>query len=651
MRARSRRHRIEPRCRTSVLAAAVAASLAVSFAASAASTAPLNAAGQVGSTSYVTLPFAGAVYQGSWGSTAGLEEANLFWQSGSHFTDPGTMAAARQAAAGWTSYGIVPVGVAQRWVDTYEIAQPASDFPGEPSVIAADRATGMASGPEYQAWVAWLSARPNLPILAYDGGSMPWDWRPWHGSWGHVSPLMPLARSDCPPGMSSCTFGDFWAYRWGQTAGLSGAYGIGVSDFTDSQPAQPSELQGFNPEIVSAFKTAMNVSLPAASTTTATATAIATSHINQWNDYLSEGYGKFYAAIVARVQAATGQKPLFVQQCSLWPALRRFYGTDERLFDGVISPVNYVCLWDDQSMQLGRGGQDPDWGIGGYAIAAAREPDMRNGANIEANDNAYWQAIAAFNPTLSASDQQEKGLKLLKRAWLEAAWAHVATRQGTVRRALAFVSRDYWDAGSLDPTVANLIGSIVPTAPFGFAVYYSTGAERALEQIVATQNPYVQAYYNPNLLFAAKNAGLPVDYFVSDAALAALQPAARPAAWVILEHPELIPAAEMQKLRAVAPVLTSAAQIQAFKAPLAFSVGLTGTAFWDQNGRLVVTVTNPGNATVGGFVTFQGIPSGTYAVTDLLHGAQFTVVVTNGAVSMPASVARWDTQVYAVRRM
>ena len=92
-------------------------------------------------------------------------------------------------------------------------------------------------------------------------------------------------------------------------------------------------------------------------------------------------------------------------------SLRRFYGTDERLIKNVISPANYICIWDDQTMQQGRSGADPVLGVGAYAIAAAREPDMRNGANLEANDSAYWQAIASFNPSLDAADQQEKGLK------------------------------------------------------------------------------------------------------------------------------------------------------------------------------------------------------------------------------------------------
>ena len=40
--------------------------------------------------------------------------------------------------------------------------------------------------------------------------------------------------------------------------------------------------------------------------------------------------------------------------------------------------------------------------LAGFVIAAAREPLMRNGANLEADDPAYWSAIAQFYPSLSS---------------------------------------------------------------------------------------------------------------------------------------------------------------------------------------------------------------------------------------------------------
>ena len=616
-------------------------------------TSTLNAQGQVGLTSYTTLPYAGSIFQLSWGSGNGLDPAQWFWQSGTHFTNASTMGNARGAAWGWSNSGVVPYAQAQRWEDTYEAAQPVSAFSGEPasadgSYFAADRASGLDSGPEFKAWVAWIKARPNLLIMANDGGSVPTYFRPWGGSWGHISPLMPLASSDCPNGMTSCVFGDWAAARWGQTAALSGAYGIGLSDFSTAQPGISTQM-GYNPALISAFEAAEKVSVPSGTTSQQSAWII--SHaMPQWNDYLSNGYAHFLSALQTDVQSGTGEPSLLIQQCSLWPALLRFYGLDQRLISNAVPSKNYVCEWDEESMQIGRGGQDPVYGVGAYAEAAAREPMLRNGALVESNDSAYWSAIAYFNPTLSSAEQQEKGLKLLKRAWLEGSWAHIATSQGAVRRAMSFMSRDYWDAGTVDPTVQSLMTSIVPTAPFGMAIYYSTSAERALEQQIATQNPYVQAYYAPSLLYALKNEGVPVDYFVSDAALSSLKASAKPAAWIILEHPELIPSAEMQKLSSIAPVLTTTAQIESFQAPLTFSGGLTGTAFYDQNGRLIVTATDPAASAVGGFATFRGVSSGTYNVQDLIANTTFQVTVKGPTVSIPLSVARWDTDVFAITK-
>ncbi len=614
----------------------------------------INAQGQVGLTSYTTLPFVSNIYRQAWGSSPYLSPGNLFWQVGSWFTNKNNMIQALYGSQSLTSQGIVASSGSQRWDDTWEVSLPASQFPGEPSYIAGDRNSGVASGPEFKAWSQWIEQRPNLPIIASDGGSTPPSERAWNGGWGHISPLMPLASGDCPTDMTSCTYGDLYAWRWGQTAALSGAYGIMLSDYSDSQPELMSIQTGFNPEIVAAFAAAKGVNVPSGSTAQK-ASWITANVVSQWNDYLDTGYAKFFTALSTRLTAATSQNALVIDQCSGWPAQKRFYGIDERQFNGVVPSADYMCIWDNQTMQLGRSGEDPAYGVGTYVFAAAREPNMRNGANLEANDSNYWQAIAGFNPTLDAADQQEKGLKLLKRSWLEASWAHIATRQGTVRRALAFMSRDYWDGGTLDPTLQTLISSIVPTAPFGFAVYYSVAAERALEQVIVNPqpnigyNPYEQAYYNPQELLNLKNGGVPVGYYVSDAALPTLAHAAAPAAWLILEHPELIPASEMKALTAIAPVLTTPAQAASFaQAPLTFNGGLTGTGFYDQNNRVIVTVTNPAAQSVSSFVKLQGLPNGPLNIVDLFTNQSWQFTVASGTVWVPVTVGRWDTRAFAL---
>jgi hypothetical protein len=607
--------------------------------------AAINTDGLLGRTSYTTIPFANSVYQISWGASPGLAPVNLFWQSGNNFTNPATMANARIAATALTIQGIVPASGAQRWEDTYEASRPAAEFPGEPGWINDDRQQ-IIGRPEFQAWAAWEKAHENLFMVASDGGQVAHEFRAWKGSWGHISPLMPLAQADWPAGMTNATYGDWYAYRWGQTAAKSGAYAIQLSDFSDSQPSQPSWLEGFNPEITSAFGTSIGKAIPG-TTITQTASYINAHYTPQWNDFLSNGYARFYKSLATQLGGATGQAGLVIDQCGMWPSARRFYGVDETIMAGTVGTAGYICIWDDQTMQVGRSGESMIWGIGGMVLAAAREPDIRNGANLSADDANFWQAAATFWSNLSPADQRERGLKELKRAWLETAWSQIATRQGLSRRAMAFMSRDYWDSGSIDAQVQTLIQTVVPTRPFGFALYYSNAAERAREATVPVSGDLNASYMNPAILMNFKNGGGAVNYYIGTAGLPNLQAGQKPAAWLVLDG--TVPAAELSQLKAVAPVLTSLAAAKSFaNAPLAYSAGLTGIGFFDQSNRLIVTVTNQGTDTVSGNVMLKTLPAGAYAATDLFTGAVIRFAVASGSGTLPVSVTRWDTRAFAI---
>jgi hypothetical protein len=607
--------------------------------------ATINDTGTVGQTSYTTLPFVGSVYQISWGASPSLSPGNLFWQSGSNFTNPTTMANARIASSALTAQGVVPASGSQRWEDTYEASLPASQFPGEPGWINDDRQQFI-NKPEFQAWAAWENAHRNLFMLAADGGQVANEFRAWGGSWGHISPLMPIPAADAPPGMTNATYGDWYAYRWGQTAKLTGAYGIQLSDFSDSQPSQPSWLEGFNPEIIQAFSAMTHLAVPG-STIAQQAAYINANLANAWNDYLAVGYAKLFYSLSTQLGNNTGQAGLVIDQCGMWPSARRFYGIDETTIAQTVGAANFICIWDDQTMQVGRSGKPMVWGIGGMVLAAAREPDIRNGANLSADDSSFWQAVATFWSNLSPAARKERGLKELKRAWLETAWSQIATRQGASRRAMAFMSRDYWDGGALDVQVRNLIQTIVPTKPFGFALYYSNAAERAMEAKVPVSGDLNASYMNPDVLMSFKNGGGAVNYYVATAGLPNLQTGHKPAAWLVLDG--TVPAAELDQLKAVAPVLTSLAAAKSFaNAPLAYSAGLTGVGFYDQNNRLVVTVTNQGASTVNGKVTLKTLSAGAYVATDLFTNAAIRFTVASGSGALPLSVTRWDTRAFAI---
>ncbi len=608
----------------------------------------LTPLGETGATSYITLPFTGAFLTPAGGASPFYSPGELFWANGPYFTSATKMADAKSYYSKILASGVLPYTGAQLWVDTFEISQPASLFPNEPASIAADRASNCCSDGAFQAWVNWVNARPNLLVQANDGGSLGFDFRAWNSSWGHITPNMPLAPSDCPPGMSSCVFADFYAYRWAQTSALTGVPAIGLSDFADQQPYAYTTLEGYNPELIAGFEAASGITVPAG-TTTQKSDWIRTNAITAWNDHVAAGYGYFFGALASRIGAATNLPSLVIDQCSLSPSLRRYFGIDPRIIQNYISGKNYMCTWDAQTMQVGRSGGNPVSGLGSYAIAAARDPWVRNGANLEANDQNYWNAIASFYPNLGAADQQEFGLKLLKQLWLEASWSHIATQTGSVRRALAYVQRDYFDGGTIDSSITALITSIYPAAPFGFGVYYSTAAERAVEANLGYSA--WAGYYALGDVWAAKQAGLPFNYYVSDAAINALPPASYPSAWVILDSPQLIPAAEMARLNKTSNnrVFTSVQAALAYSgAPLKFTNGLIGTGFYDQNKRLIITVTNTSANPVAGFIQLQGLTTGSYKLLDLFTNQTTTFTVSHGGSNVPVSVTRWDTRAFAI---
>jgi hypothetical protein len=447
--------------------------------------------------------------------------------------------------------------------------------------------------------------------------------------------------------VQNANYGDWYAYRWGQTAARSGAYGIMLSDFSDSQPAWPSYQIGFNLQMINGFQAKLGKIIPG-STVPVRARYINLHYYPQWNDYLAQGYANFYAVLAGRL-AATGHQPLIIDQCGQWPSARRLQGTDGYIISHTMPSGEYICIWDDQTMQVGRSGKPMIWGIGGMVIAAAREPDIRNGGNLSADDPAFWQAAAQFWGNLSYADQHERGLKELRRAWLETAWSHIATSQGTVRRALAFMQRDYWDQGTIDPVVEHLARAIVPTRPFGYAVYYSMTGEREVEAKTPALGGANATYMNPDKLLAFKNGGGPVGYYVSNAALSSLTPAARPAAWVILDN--RVPQVELDQLRKIAPVLTSLAAARSFAhAPLTYSTGVSGMGFYDQLGRLIVTVSNPGAQGLNSSVTFRTLPNGQYVAHELFSNAISRFAVVNGKGVLPVTITRWDTRVFVIAR-
>jgi hypothetical protein len=626
---------------------------------------------QVGNTNYTSLPFVGSIYRPCWECTVNLDPAQLFYSANpaSAFLNTALMAQVRAKAAKQSAAGIVPTAGLQRWEDTYEASFPAGTFANEPSWIAADRIAGkFPTLPEFVAWRNFITDHPQYADIAFDGGTMPPQpgyFRSWGGEWGYISPLTPLDAADCPPGMTAgCSWGDAFGYRWAQTSAVTGGYGLQLSDFTDGQPYQ-NTLHDLNPRIVAAFgKTLPAGTVPGGSASSQAAWLIH-NDFNAWTDFLDKGYAHFYASFAARVAEATKHPALVIDQCSTSPSFRRTEGIDERIIAGTLSPNNFMCIWDDQVIQLGRSGplaSPPMTELAGYVLAAAREPLVRNGANLEADDAAYWAAIASFYPGMPAATQQELGVKLLKRLWAWSAWAHIADRSGAVRRALAFASRDYWDAGSITQLgqIGHLIHSLVPTQPFGAALYYPVSVERKIEAENTAALPagdVPNTYLPPGDVQAFLDGGGLVGYYVSDAGLPAIASGsvAAPSAWVVLDTNGVLPAKELAALKAIAPVATSAAELAALpNQALAMSAGLAGFGFRDQANRPVIVVSNPSTSatatSIVGTVQAAGLGAGVFHVTELQSGTKRVVPAVDGVVAWPVDVSRWDTLVFQITK-
>lgn len=184
--------------------------------------APLDVNGNVGKTSYTSLPFATNILQDCWGCSAGLEPLQLFAQANANsffWNGSGQLGASRNAVATIEASGAVPFGGAQRWEDTWVAAFPVR-FVNEPSDVETDRVNFNAPNqPEFEAWRDWIDNNPQYWDTASDAGTVPVYMRSWGssigdgasrgGQWGFISPLTPLNVADCPPGMTSCTWGDF----------------------------------------------------------------------------------------------------------------------------------------------------------------------------------------------------------------------------------------------------------------------------------------------------------------------------------------------------------------------------------------------------------------------------------------------------------
>jgi hypothetical protein len=151
------------------------------------------------------------------------------------------------------------------------------------------------------------------------------------------------------------------------------------------------------------------------------------------------------------------------------------------------------------------------------------------------------------------------------------------------------------------------------------------------------------------------DSGVPVGYYVSDAALPKISEEAGnvPSAWIVLDDGVKLPATELAALQATAPVAQTLAQLQALQnQPLVFSGGLAGFGFWSASGKLIVVVSNPSTAanagSLAGTVQIAWSSSARVSVRELQSGSAQVVRVSAGKATWPVNITRWDTLIFEI---
>lgn len=589
----------------------------------------------------------------SWGASNGQSPALLFWFEGRHFQDPAILREARRSAAGIRKSGRVPMSGIQRWQDTFVRSLPRSRFPGAPPSVNGQ----YANIAEFAAWARWVEAHPQYLDTHRDGGSFPPEFRAWGGMHGHINPLMPLDPGDRPAGMTGGTYGDLIALRWAETAVKMGATGIGLSDFADSLPHGSTSQHDFNPRIIAAFEEATGISVPG-QTVPEKADVILSQHFNRWTDFWCEGWAEFFAALLRETKARSSHAPLLIEQAAFGPSMFRTRALDPRIVQGRIGTEPIVYHIDGMTMSPERAGTSMAETIRVNGTFAAYEPDARFGGNLSSDDGLFWQGVDRHWAAMTPEMRRARGLGSLKRLWLENGWLHVADRAGGVRRGMAFLQRSYWDEGKISGDILRALREIVPARPFGPAFYYSAAIGRARENDVGRLRLHESATYlgsdSRTYTDLRDGAGVASGYFVSDAALPALAPEARPSAWIVLERfdprtgADLLPPDELDALRRTAPVLSTMDEIRRSPMPLSYGPGATGIGFYTADGDLVVTVSNTRGTPQDTQVTLRTLPGRKAEARALFAPGRFPLDVEGGEAHLSVHLAPWDTEVFKI---
>ncbi len=566
----------------------------------------------------------------------------LFWRDDPRKSDPRNLARSLRHTRAAMQRGTHPLLSMMMWEGTF--------------------ARGKASRePAWRAYWEWNDARQHYFSQRDDG--KPWamgyagDGTP-EDAW--ITPSRVLDARDQRPGI--VTYGDWFGDRIASFCKAAGLRGMSMADFMDMMPHHDARTADFSRENVHAFERWSGIGV-CGTTNRQWADDIRSNHFSAWVDFTAHTYAAWWAGILDRIEAATGEKAIYTLQKHMSPHAVRMAGADTiwmRKHARKDQIYYHVEAWSPpMERDVGAGQLSAYCAMVGTHLC--REPDVTRGIFMPvAREPAYRASEAVgVDPFTAIDDSVAKGFsdeektelqkKLVEGGWMLFGWTHLATRAGQVERAaeyfLTHVSTRHYPRRLYENTVRR----IHPTRPYGPGFYYSTRLERWKEDHGPGLHDPLDAI-GEKARGSARGNFFP-GYYVGDVALAALQPSAHPTVWITegLSH---LGSAEKEQLEAVAPVydIADVDDVPASLTPVRFHGDVTGYAFVDQEERVVILATRDFVEDKSGTiakVSVHGAADGSYRAVDLVRGTRIRFAVDGGSGSFEFPLERWQTRAFA----
>jgi hypothetical protein len=577
----------------------------------------------------ICVPFESNVIGQAWGVGGESWPEQLFWQdvpfNQEHYNDM------LQSADGLAQAGYVPVGGNVAW--GFDLLNANG---GEPDFADYSQDGG------YMQYAAWMNPREGTYFALGSDGTISYPGQ------GYVSFSMPMLADDLPEGSQPETFGKWAGESLGKLAVTYHLRGFLDADFFIGVYI-PDD---WHPRLINSFESWAGVTVPG-TTVQARANYIGQNLNTEWIDFVNAGQVSFLTSI-GNTLLANGVVPFSGGQLASDPALSRTSGSDPRAWETQLPGKYWYFVVENESQ--GDRATPSDW-TASYSIgaSASRVPDVPMGVDMDGFCGDSVLKAALYN----------------KHLWLSAGWTYIANRDGSVRRASQVFQRNNWDAATACPDQVAVMREHVPAHPFGPAFYYSDNVARYFESPNDETNyyyfyPYLQrgiatlTASSPQPQYYGVAQGINLGYWISDAVdPSTLKAADIPSAWLLYDSNRL-PADELSKLQAVAPVFDlmnagGSGTLQGATAALAAGpvhatgAGLNILAFIDQNGSVILMVTNQdGTDQNSGTLEFTNVSNGSFNLIGLLGTPSTTMTVSNHSASVPISVAAYDTAVYEI---